>query len=107
MKKEKTIIAFILCLSLLAALSVTAFATTTKYAIGTVNFRNSPSTTNGAIIGTFKNGEAFDVQSNVTGDDGKLWYYGYPGSGTDLYNAFGHRSGYSRSVDGNGYANFS
>lgn len=95
----KRVVSLILCLTLIFALSVTAFAFNSPEggnipmkATENVNFRSGPGT-NYDSYGVLNAGERFYAQN----DDYDPWYAGYPGTTTNLYKYYGTIKGYVHS----------
>lgn len=82
----KRIVSLLLCVVLLMALSVTAFAQTNArvyYAKENV-FLREKANANSNILGQLDAGEPFNVERT-----GNPWYYGYAGEGTNIYDYYG------------------
>lgn len=89
MKKGKRLISFVLCIMIVSALAITAYAAmdasyTPRTVTGNqVNFREGPSTTS-TVLGTMNTGEIFN-QVILRSE----WSYGWPAPGTDIYDYYG------------------
>ncbi len=96
----KRIISLVLCLTLVFALSATAFAfnitedgSIPMKAKENVNYRSGPGT-NYDSYGILNTGEVF----YATDDTYSPWYGGYAASGTALYQLYGQIKGYVHSA---------
>lgn len=89
MKKAKRHISLILCVVMILAISVTAYAAvsssyTARYVNGSaVLFHEGPSTTSN-VLGQMEDGEQFNQIALRSG-----WSYGWPAPGTNVYEYYG------------------
>ena len=89
MKKVKMLVSLVLCVAMVFAFAVTAYAATNatytpRYVTGNqVNFRAGPSSTS-TVLGTLNYGEQFNEVMPRSG-----WSYGWPAPGTGVYEYYG------------------